>query len=122
MTNPTHAFQPQGKTVFLITESIPLLGVPVPVDDAYSMIDHTAVGAGMIRIANLNNHNVCLAYGSTPEEAQARAVTPSELSTSEYAIPIMANTISIMKFPFGSYFSAKSANKSNIYLTPGQGL
>lgn len=122
MSASTEAFKPQGKSIFLVTDSPPPLGVQVPVDDEYKMIDHTTKGSGMIRVANLNNHHVCLAYGSTPEEAQARAVTPTELITAQYAIPIMANTVSILCFPLGSYFSAKSATKSNMFLTPGQGI
>jgi hypothetical protein len=73
--------------------------------------------ARTFRIFNVGSEVVLLGVGVDDTAAKAAAA-----SVAAGAVPLQPNSVTILGFPAGSYFSGKTAaNTSVVYVTPGEG-
>ena len=72
------------------------------------------------RVVNAGNYVVFLGAGASAAEATANA---APVTTTGNGIPVIPGAVEILSFPADWYFTARtSANTSQIYITPGEGL
>jgi exo-beta-1,3-glucanase (GH17 family) len=104
------AFNATGLTVSVTA------AVTVPTSAQAVSTAPTTRPARTYRVANFGSELVLLGVGADDTAAKAAAA-----SLAAGAIPLLPNTVSIIGFPAGSYFTGKTAaNTSVVYVTPGE--
>jgi hypothetical protein len=109
-----YSFAPTGNSIRVEANVAAPIGVQCPVRSVND------VDSGTYRFVNAANETIFIGVGATAAEAQANAEI---ILTSQRAIPIAAGSTTIMRFSQDAYFSAIAVGgKSNLYITPGQGI
>jgi hypothetical protein len=108
----SNAFSATGLTVTFTA------AVTVPTSAQAVSTAPTTRPARTYRVFNVGSEVVLLGVGADDAAAIAAAA-----SVAAGAIPLQPNSVTILGFPAGSYFTGKTAaNTSVVYVTPGEGI
>lgn len=114
MAETSGSFQSLGRGIAILAAPVAPIAQQVRVDEGYP--------SGSFQIVNRGQEDVVLGWGSTPEEAAARAIAPTP-SDPSYGIVVIGGAFFSQTFPPNSYFTATTeTGTQTIYIYPGLGL
>lgn len=114
MAETSGSFQSLGKGIAILAAPIAPVAQQARVDEGYP--------SGSFLIHNKGQEDAVIGFGSTPEEAAARAIAPTPLEPS-YGIVVPGGAFFTQTFPPNSYFTATiETGSQTIYMYPGLGL
>lgn len=105
------AFTPSGNTVTFTAATT----APTPVQ-----CSSTTIGGNQYRVINSGSVTVFLGVGTSAASATSNAAV---VTTTGYAVPLLAGTDEILSFVPNAYFTGiTSSSTAAVYITPGDGL
>lgn len=110
------AFAPFGQTFVIAADSTAPTGIQVTRGGRSNTKEYCEY-----MIVNSGSLIVHLGWGGDAATATANAVAATA-GTPKNSLPIMPNSVQILRFGVDTYFSGYSASANSIYITIGEGL